>query len=484
MAANRRLSRGFGLLAALGFILAAGGMTGPASAAVANPVGISPGGDLLWLSNSDLDRELDLYQSMGMQWVRVDFDWPSIESKKGSFTWTATDRVVQGAHARGLKVLALPTYSPDWATTVAGNNHAGPKNPADFANFVAKAASRYAPLGVAAWEIWNEPNLDNFWAPKPSPAAYATLLKAAHGAIKAVDSSATVVAGALSPATDPSDGSQISPAVFTARMYANGAKGFFDALSVHPYCYPAMPDDSSTGSWNTFQRLPLVHDVMSTNGDGNKPIWLTEYGAPTGTGTDAVSEARQAQLLSAGISAADDWSWTGPLFFYGGRDRGTDLTDREQNFGFVRHDFSTKPAHAALLAAISGTPVTPAPVATTPSPPTSLTVTGASSTSATLTWSVAASDKVTGYQIRIRRGTGSWQTMAKVSSKEATATVSGLRASSTYEVRVAAVNAAGTSDYSPSVRFKTPRVSVPSPRRLQSQAMMPHGILTNAAQDM
>ena len=72
---------------------------------------------------ADLARELDLYKSTGMAWIRVDFDWPSIEDTKGSFNWSVTDRVVNAAHSRGLKVLALPTYSPDWATTVPGNTH-------------------------------------------------------------------------------------------------------------------------------------------------------------------------------------------------------------------------------------------------------------------------------------------------------------------------------------------------------------------------
>lgn len=319
-------------------------------------IGISPGADLLWLSNSDLAAELDLYKATGMSWVRVDFDWPSIESRKGTFDWSSTDRVVNAANSRGLQILALPTYSPNWATSVPGNTHAGPTSPADYATFVAKATARYAPLGVKAWEIWNEPNLNNFWAPKPNPAAYTALLKAAYPAIKAVDPTATVLAGALSPATDPADGSQVSPTVFTTKMYANGAKAHFDALSVHPYCYPAMPDDTTTAGWNTFQQLPLIHDAMTANGDTAKQIWLTEYGAPTGTDTGAVSETTQAVLLTAGITAADTWPWTGPLFFYGGRDRGTDPTDREQNFGFVRHNFTPKPARAALTTALTTNP--------------------------------------------------------------------------------------------------------------------------------
>lgn len=455
MTRTQSLTRSWSLLAAM--LVIVGGLCGittsPASAA-SNPVGISPGADLLWLSDSDLARELDLYKATGMTMVRVDFDWPSIESTKGNMNWAATDRVVAAANARGLKVLALPAYSPLWASSVAGSTHAGPANPADFAAFLTKAVQRYSSQGVTAWEIWNEPNLTNFWAPKPNAAAYTTLLKSAYRAIKAVDQGATVIAGALSPATDPADGSQISPVTFTKLMYQNGAGGYFDALSVHPYCYPAMPSDTSTASWNTFQRLPLVHDVMSNNGDGAKKLWLTEYGAPTGTGTGAVSEAKQADLMVAGISTAAQWSFTGPLFFYGGRDRGSNLADREQNFGFVHEDFSDKPARAALVNALNGTSPNPVPVA--PATPTNVQLVSSASTSAKISWKTTSTD-TTGYQIQIRTRSGSWKTLTKVASATAEATVTGLKASTSYTVRVSLYNQAGQSAYSAGLSFKTPK---------------------------
>ncbi len=264
-------------------------------------------------------------------------------------------------------------------------------------------------------------------------------------------------------------------------MYANGAKGYFDALSVHPYCYPAMPDDTTTGSWNTFQRLPLVHDVMAANGEAGKQIWLTEYGAPTGTGTDAVSETKQAEMLVAGLTTAAAWSWTGPLFYYGGRDRGTDLADREQNFGYVRSDFSSKPAHSALVAALSGT--TTPPAVTPPSAPTSLSVTGLASTAATLNWKVKGNDTVKGYQVRIRRSGGSWQTFAKVISKNTSAGLTGLKSNTTYSAQVLVFNDAGSSAFSSTLTFKTPAA-----RRSASAAQIasatPHGSVSGAAQSL
>ena len=39
------------------------------------------------------------------------------------------------------------------------------------------------PVPVATWQIWNEQNSPTFYQPEVDPAAYATLLEAAHEAI-------------------------------------------------------------------------------------------------------------------------------------------------------------------------------------------------------------------------------------------------------------------------------------------------------------
>ncbi|MEZ5119656.1 MAG: cellulase family glycosylhydrolase [Candidatus Nanopelagicales bacterium] len=327
-------------------------------------VGVSGGYPLLTMTTSELTQEMALYRSMGVTWLRVDVDWSAIESTEGEFDWSALDRVV--AAASGFSILGVIAYSPLWATSDTGETHAPPTDPADYAAFCTAAATRYAGR-IQAWEIWNEPNITPFWS-SPDAADYTALVQAAHTAIKAADSNALVLAGALSPATT-ADGN-IAPEEFTAECYTEGIQGYFDAWSVHPYCYPADPQDSSTSSWNTFQRLPLVYAEMVVGGDDDKQIWLTEFGAPTGSHETAVTEDEQADQLESGLGLANAWSWAGPLFYFSGRDRGTDLSDREQNFGFVKYDFSDKPARAALTSAIRyGTTV---PAGT----PTSLTISG------------------------------------------------------------------------------------------------------------
>lgn len=327
-------------------------------------IGFSNGGGFPWLSDASLARELDLMASTGATWVRLDVDWSGIESTRGRYSWDNVDRVVLAIQSRGMKVLALPAYTPAWARPAGTTSHHPPTDPAHFAAFVGAAAARYAPKGVLAWEIWNEPNIPNFWEPKPDVAAYVTLLRAASAAIRAVAPSATVVTGGLSPASDSSDGRYVDPRTFATKMYQLGAGSSFDALGVHPYSFPALPSDVRTASWNTFQKMTTIRETMVANGDAAKKIWLTETGAPTGTSAQAVTEQLQADIVSDTIRATAGLSWAGPVFLYAARDGGTDLTDREDNFGLLRRDFSPKLAWSALTTALR--PL--APVATPSSP--------------------------------------------------------------------------------------------------------------------
>lgn len=91
---------------------------------------------------------------------------------------------------------------------------------------------------------------------------------------------------------------------------------------------------------------------MIARGDGAKKIWFTELGAPTGTAADAVSEWEQAKQITDVMGFAVSAGFVGPTFIYSIRDTGTNLADREQNFGAIyKHDWTPKYA-ASVLGAV------------------------------------------------------------------------------------------------------------------------------------
>ncbi|MBV8949514.1 MAG: beta-xylosidase [Actinobacteria bacterium] len=309
---------------------------------------------VLWESDADLNRDFDMVEFSGAKWVRIDADWNSIENSPGAWNWSYTDRVVFAARARGLNVLLAPTYSPPWArrASCASSMYCPPANNNWFGNFVHATVSRYAPIGIHDYEIWNEPNWDPWWASGPNAADYVALLKPAYLEAHAADPWAHVITGGLAPhgdlGADPGD--PRNPVNFLAAMYNAGAQGFFDAVGNHPY--PPLPDGPWTGSitWNALLQTSWEHDIMSAHGDGWKHIWGTEYGAPTGSSDPKrVSEADQANYIDEGVRWWVGQSYTGPLFIHTVRDQTPSApNDWSAYMGLLRGDFSTKPAYARL----------------------------------------------------------------------------------------------------------------------------------------
>ncbi|MBO0681408.1 cellulase family glycosylhydrolase [Mycolicibacterium sp. S2-37] len=303
-------------------------------------------------------RQFDLMADMGVRWVRFDIEWSLIQSEPGTFDWTSTDTIVDEARAHGMNPLAVLAFTPGWAVTAQGlaesdARHARPDQLSDYATFARIAAERYAPRGVRSWEIWNEPNLGLFWPPRPDADEYATLFRAAATAIRNVDPNATLVTGGLSPRyPEPDVG--VSPLDYLQQLYENGTAQLADAIAVHPYSFPVLPDDENEETIGEFKDLPALHEVMERNGDGAKKLWITEFGAPTGNGPNAVSEDDQALALLQARQQVEKWDWVGPLIYYELVDGGSDRSVDGENFGVLRHDLDPKPAAVALMQAASG----------------------------------------------------------------------------------------------------------------------------------
>lgn len=323
---------------------------GPQARTVAGTTGFAQGHTILWESDAQLAADLDGMARTGAKWLRLDFDWPSVQSGgRDSWNWRHTDRVVHAAAARGLSILATPAYTPDWARPPGTTGKHPPTDPADFARFARAAATRYAPQGVRHWEIWNEPNLDDFWNPAPDPVAYTELLVAASAAIHDVDPGAVVMNGGLAPASDIF-GDAYAPRSFLMAMYANGAGPALDAVAMHPYSFPYEP--MLRAEWNAFSTLPKTHELMVAFGDGRKPIWATESGFGTGRDDHSVSEAVHATRIRQLVDAWYDFDFTGNLFLYTYRDLSGSSPAAFERMGLARFDGSVKPAYSAFSRAI------------------------------------------------------------------------------------------------------------------------------------
>jgi hypothetical protein len=254
---------------------------------------------------------------------------------------------VDGANSRGMDALLVVTGG-------AGSMAA----PDAYASAVGRLATGLRGKRVA-YEVWNEEDETTFWANGPQPAAYAALLRAAYPAVKAADPAATVVVGGLV-------GNDFD---FMEQLYANGAKGSFDAVGVHTdtACLTTDPreyyrEPSGRIGRYSFTGYREVHATMVAHGD-DKPIWMTELGwstwpelctvgARAGTKPGGVSPAQQADFLSKAYGClANDPYVTQAAWF--------NLYDLNPHgdLGLLDSGLSPKPAFAAFKQAGSASAI-------------------------------------------------------------------------------------------------------------------------------
>jgi polysaccharide biosynthesis protein PslG len=309
-------------------------------------LGIAGGGTLGSLSENALDQRMVEIRTASSQLVRYDID-AGDQVAPGQFDWSAPDRIYRASTIIGHQVsLAI----------LDGN----PGSPTSYARFAGAAAAHFS--GIHLWEIGNEWNFHNLMRPGPSSVwLYVSYLRAAYCAIKHVDPYAMIVAGALAPSTTDKAG-DISPIDFVKRLYQYGAKGYFDALSIHPYSFPVLP--SYPIAWNAWQQMRELRRIMVAHGDAAIKIWITEIGAPTGGSTKFAADASNLHLSShpnhvtlawqkaIAIQTIQLWrsySWTGPMLWHTITDTCASKSRQECNFGLIDKSGHKKPAYSVFV---------------------------------------------------------------------------------------------------------------------------------------
>jgi hypothetical protein len=290
------------------------------------------------VDRAEAERQAGLMEAAWIRMTRESFDWNRLESRKGWFEWAKFDQAVEVARAHQVSLLGRLEYSASWASSAPGSAPAAdrafypPTSNADFAAYATAVVHRYKDR-VHVWEIWNEENSAVFWKPAPSASAYANLLKAAYAAIKAEDPSATVLIGGTAGFDRP----------FMDGIVAAGAWSSFDALAIHTYVAP-QPESSMMATWLDYARAYL-------DTKGTKPLWITEFGWSTYTGSGSsyigVTEAKQADYTARGYLQSARAGVRG-VFAYELIENGNSTTSRLDNYGLVELGGRQKPVYAAL----------------------------------------------------------------------------------------------------------------------------------------
>ncbi|MFF2960165.1 hypothetical protein ACFVT1_14955 [Streptomyces sp. NPDC057963] len=265
-------------------------------------------------NGGDDQKLLRSVKLMGMHGIRSDINWSAIEKTAGEYTWSgySTDQHIPYAKSQGLTALPISAYR----NPLYDNNRTPASDAAleAYGKYTAAIVEKYQ-QSTKEVEIYNEYNSTGFNNGTCGITAdcYLKLLKASFGKVHAKVPDATVVGGALA-------GLQTD---WLKRLYAIGGLDCMDALSVHEYGYPRPPEEA-------LAKLPQVRADLDAAGGKNFPLWITENGYPTHS--DGVTPALQAEYLPRAqifsfASGANRYYW------YDLTNDGTDVTNKEHNFG-------------------------------------------------------------------------------------------------------------------------------------------------------
>lgn len=281
---------------------------------------------------------LDLAQRAGFGFVRMDLFWPVVEPSPSRYDFSEYFPLMQALEARGMGAYFILAYANpvqyDGPTPFV--DHWGPQTAATRTAYgqYALAAAKYFSGRGARLEIWNEPNIAQFWLPEPSPANYGRLAAEALRAVKWEVADIPVVIGATS----------LCDAGFLDRMFDIPGLGGADAVSIHPYRTIA-PETFVT------ERI-LVQDVIERRtGRTDVPLYSGEWGYPStlfGGRTDA---AWKKQALYAIREILINLRIGVPkTVYYDIKDDGSDPQNVEHNYGLLTENGTPKPAYNAVKA--------------------------------------------------------------------------------------------------------------------------------------
>ena len=215
--------------------------------------------------------------------------WKDIHVARGTFNFERLDQLVSLAENNGVKHITLVLgMTPRWAARNPDSHHyapwigpgsnSAPHTMKDWTDFVHAIVKRYKGK-IHAYQIWNEPQLRDFWETNEY-ATLAHMTKLAYDEIKKIDKNADVVAAAILPR--PSSGGVRRGMRYWTELRKN--KWPVDVLSCHIY----PESGKGPGGFNVL--VKMVKATAVTLRSPIKRMWITEtnYNVPLGpTLTDA-----------------------------------------------------------------------------------------------------------------------------------------------------------------------------------------------------
>ena len=210
-------------------------------------------------------RHMKAAQQAGVRYLRCAFSWNAIEKAPGRYDWQFWDMLVDTADQYGIQLMPYVAYTPEWSAAKKEEFWKQPPGQSsDYVRFMGATAARYKGR-IRSWEIWNEPDLSEYW--QGTVSQFADLVQRTAVSIREADPQAVVILGGVSRAHDPF----LRELITTYHVDRS-----VDVVAMHGYPGSWLPETTETvyGDW--------VHEVrrmLDQSGSG-ADLWVNEMGYP------------------------------------------------------------------------------------------------------------------------------------------------------------------------------------------------------------
>jgi hypothetical protein len=276
--------------------------------------------------------------------IRLEIPWFLVEPGNGSYDWTRADYIFNSASRHGLLIQPILVYTPSWDGAYNSFPH-----PSSFGSFVTAFMNRYG-RAIGTVEMWNEPDGGQSLTVNDPNAYVADILIPGYNAVKASHPLVQVIEGG-------SINDSGTCCAWLSGIYNAGGGSYFDIAAFHDY------------GGNYAQIAGQYQAVINAHrSQGNKPIWLGEYGVSDPNGSQQSSLINGALANTAALAMAQ---------FYTLRDESVytccppAATGEHKQYGVVAADDVTKKSSFnTMVSLLKGfTPPRPnPPPAAAPSP--------------------------------------------------------------------------------------------------------------------
>ena len=220
--------------------------------------------------------------------------WRQIETSPGVFDWSVVDAAVNTARAAGLKPMLVLGQTPQFHATnrkapgAYGPGSTSMPRTAAWTRYVTAAAKRYGT--TVDYQIWNEPNVANYWT--GTVAQLASLTATASKAItKAAGRKATVVAPAFPLRLKGQQ--KWFKKYWASKVSRKGMASYVDVVSLNLYPLANQGPEAS-------MKLLAFAKKSLPKAARKLPVWNTEinFGLLGGATAKTAPDAKQAAFVA------------------------------------------------------------------------------------------------------------------------------------------------------------------------------------------